>query len=201
VEKYRGRYAAGWDAIRQERYERQLELGVIPPGTELPPRNDDVRPWDELSDGAKAAYAKFQEVYSGFLEHTDHEIGRLLAGIEALGRLDNTIVVVLADNGASQEGGQHGVLNTTHYENGHFPDLDEVLARVDEIDGRSTHVNYPLGWAQAGNTPLKRYKQNTHAGGIRTSMIMRVPDTQPPGAGRGVISGGFQHVTDIVPTV
>jgi arylsulfatase len=201
VERYRGRYDVGWDVIREQRYQRQLQLGVIPEGTELPPRNDDVVAWDSLSPEAQRAYARYQEVYAGFLEHTDAQIGRLLEGLDRLGRLENTIVVVLADNGASQEGGQHGVLNTTHYENGHYPSLDEVIARMDEIDGRTTHINYPLGWAQAGNTPLKRYKQNTHAGGIRTSMMMRVPEAQLPDAARGVVCGGFQHVTDIVPTV
>lgn len=201
VEHYRGRYDVGWDVIRQQRYERQLEMGVIPPGTDLPPRNDDVQPWDELTPGARAAYARFQEVYAAFLEHTDAEIGRLIRSLDELGKLENTIVVLLADNGASQEGGQHGVLNTTHYENGHFPDLGEVVARMDEIDGRRSHVNYPLGWAQAGNTPLRRYKQNVHAGGIRTSMIMRLP---PSAIGRplaGEKRDHFQHVTDIVPTI
>src|SRR5699024_9404100 len=115
---------------------------------------------------------------------------------------DETIVVVLSDNGASQEGGPHGVLNTTHYENGHFPQLDEIIANADAIDGRSTHINYPLGWAQAGNTPLKRYKQNTHAGGIRASLILRTPDaclsrSNPAGQRRDC----FHHFTDIVPTI
>ena len=201
VRRYRGAYDEGWDVIRERRYRRQLELGIIPPGTELPPHNDDVLPWDEVPAEARSAYARFQEVYAGFLEHTDREIGRVLAAIDELGRLDNTIVVVISDNGASQEGGQHGVLNTTHYENGHFPELAEVISRQDEIDGSSTDINYPLGWAQAGNTPLKRYKQNTHAGGVRTAMIMSVPDRLGLGVANGSRRGQFQHVTDIVPTV
>lgn len=201
VEKYRGRYDEGWDVIREQRYQRQLELGVIPEGTQLPPRNDDVVPWDTLGDDAKTAYVRFQEVYAGFLEHTDHEIGRLLDALDSLGKLDNTIVVLVADNGASQEGGQHGVLNTTHYENGHFPELDEVIASIEDIDGYTTHVNYPLGWAQAANTPLKRYKQNTHAGGIRTSMVITVPDSTLARPVNGEILDHFTNVADIVPTV
>ena len=121
--------------------------------------------------------------------------------LDRLGRLDDTIVVVVSDNGASQEGGTHGVLDTTHYENGHFPELDEVVARMDEIDGRTAHVNYPLGWAQAGNTPLRRYKQNVHAGGIRTSMIMRLPASVIDRQLAGEKRDHFQHVTDIVPTI
>ncbi|TDE14912.1 arylsulfatase [Jiangella asiatica] len=197
VERYRGAYDEGWDVIRERRYRRQLETGVIPPGTALPPRNDDVRPWDELTADERRLAARFQEVYAGFLEHTDAQIGRLLSYLDELGRLDDTIVVLLGDNGASQEGGEHGVLNTTHYENGRLPSLAENLARIEEIDGRTTHVNYPLGWAQAANTPLRRYKQNTHAGGIRTSMIMSLPNRM----GAGERRSGFQHVTDIVPTV
>ncbi len=201
VARYRGCYDEGWDVVRQRRYERQLELGVIPPGTQLPPPNDDVVPWADLAPKAQAALARFQEVYAAFLEHTDHEIGRLMNALDELDKLDNTIVVLLSDNGASQEGGQYGVLDTTHYENGRYPDLREVIERSAEIDGRTTHVNYPLGWAQAGNTPLKRYKQNTHAGGIRTSMIMSVPNSLPGGQPAGLRSNRFQHVTDIVPTV
>ena len=201
VERYRGRYDVGWDAIREERYRRQLEMGVIPEGTELPPRNDDVEAWADLPPEVQSACARYQEVFAAFLEHTDAEIGRLMDALRNLGKLENTIVVLLSDNGASQEGGQYGVLNTTHYENGHFPDAEEVVARIDEIDGRRAHVNYPLGWAQAANTPLRRYKQNVHAGGIRTSMIMRLP---PSAVGRPVAGerrDQFQHVTDIVPTI
>lgn len=200
IDKYRGRYDEGWDVIREQRYRRQLENGVIPEGTDLPPRNDDVSAWNDLSPEAQRAYAKFQEVFAGFLDHTDHEIGRLLEGIEQLGRLDDTLIVLISDNGASQEGGPHGVLNTTQYENGHFPDVEAVIASAHLIDGSSTHVNYPLGWAQAANTPLRRYKQNTHAGGVRTSAIVRMPkDTGT--YQRGVKLGQFQHVTDMVPTV
>ena len=197
IERYRGVYDVGWDEIRERRYERQLREGVIPEGTDLPPRNDDVRPWAELSRPEQRLAARFQEIYAGFLEHTDAQIGRLVDYLGELGRLDDTIIVLLGDNGASQEGGEHGVLNTTEYENGHSPTLEENLARIDEIDGRTAHVNYPLGWAQAANTPLKRYKQNTHAGGIRTSMIMSLPDQVDAGG----LRTGFQHVTDIVPTV
>ncbi len=197
IDRYKGVYDVGWDVIREQRYQRQLDAGIIPDGTDLPPFNDDVRPWAEMDEAEQRLAARFQEVYAGFLEHTDAQIGRLVDYLEELGRLDDTIIVLLGDNGASQEGGQHGVLNTTEYENGHTSSLEDALARIDEIDGLTAHVNYPLGWAQAANTPLKRYKQNTHAGGIRTSMIMSLPD----GVGAGQRRPGFQHVTDIVPTV
>jgi len=202
VARYRGAYAEGWDVIRERRYEKQLETGVIPGGTQLPPRNSDVPAWNTLTKEAKLAYAKYQEVFAGFLEHSDAEIGRLFDYLRALGRFDDTVVIVVSDNGASQEGGPHGILNTTHFENGHFPTLDEVVRHKDEIDGRRTQVNYPLGWAQAANTPLKRYKQNTHAGGVRTPMILKLPDSRGAEDIRSPrIHQAFQHVTDIVPTI
>lgn len=197
VAKYRHVYDEGWDVIRERRFQRQLEMGLIPPDTELAPPNDGVPAWDELSPEARDLYARFQEVYAGFLDHTDAQIGRFLDGLRDLGRLDDTIVVFVSDNGASQEGGPHGVVDTTAYENGHFTTFEHNLERIDQIDGRTTHVNYPLGWAQAANAPLKRYKQNTHAGGIRTSMIVRMPG----GEHAGEFRDAFHHVTDIVPTV
>ncbi len=197
VAKYRHHYDEGWDVIRERRYRRQLELGVIPADTALPPPNEGVQRWTDLSAEEQDLYARFQEVYAAFLEHTDREVGRLLDYLRELGRLDDTIVVLISDNGASQEGGPHGVIDTTAYENGHFTTVEHNLARVEEIDGRTTHINYPLGWAQAGNTPLKRYKQNTHAGGIRTSMIVQLPGEECAGEKRDT----FHHVTDIVPTI
>jgi len=197
VERYQGTYDRGWDEIRAERHARQLREGIVPDGTQLAPRNEGVAEWSSLDVDAKRLYAKFQEVFAAFLEHTDSELGRFVGYLRELGRLDNTLVVLLSDNGASQEGGPHGVLNTTTYENGHFPSLEENLRRIDEIDGRTAHVNYPLGWAQAGNTPLKRYKQNTHAGGIKTPLIIRTPGREHAGE----LRDHFHHVTDIVPTV
>lgn len=197
VERYRHAYDVGWDVIRERRRRRQLELGVIPPGTELAPPNAGVAAWDSLSPEAQRLYARFQEVFAGFLEHTDREIGRLVRYLAEIDRLDDTIVILLSDNGASQEGGPHGVVNTTSYENERTPGLEENLARIDDIDGRTAHVNYPLGWAQAANTPLKRYKQNNHAGGIRTPLIMRLPNAECAGERRDQ----FHHVTDVVPTV
>lgn len=197
VARYRGRYDVGWDEVRDQRHSEQLRAGVLPPGTELAPHNEGVVAWDSLSPEAQRLYAKFQEVYSGFMEHTDYQLGRLLDYLRSIERLDDTIVVLLSDNGASQEGGPHGVLNTTIYENGRFPSFEDNLPRIDEIDGRTTHVNYPLGWAQAGNTPFKRYKQNTHAGGIHTPLIVRLPEAR----NAGEIRHEFQHVTDVVPTV
>lgn len=196
--KYRGTYDAGWDEIRRRRYQRQLELGIIPAGTELSPRNPGVPAWDDLSDGEKLVSARLQEAFAAMVDHTDSELARLVAELEALGKLDNTIFVVLADNGASQEGGAGGTTNIVAYENGNQPSLAFNLQRLDDIGGPRGHCNYPQGWAQVGNTPLRRYKQNTHAGGVRAPMIISWPDGI---AGRGEVRAQFHHVIDIAPTI
>src|SRR5690606_25128689 len=149
--KYRGRFDEGWDVVRERWYRRQLELGVIPPGTELAPRNPGVKPWDELTDAEARLAARLQEAFAAFLDHTDDQIGRFVDGLRHLGRLDNTIFVLLADNGASQEGGPNGVLHEMKWFNGLVEDPEEAVARLDEIGGPASHANYPWGWAQCGN--------------------------------------------------
>ena len=198
LKKYRGVYDAGWDDIRQRRFERQLALGIIPPGTELAPRNAGVAPWTSLSADEKRVSTRLQEAFAAMVDHTDSELARLVAELERLGKLDNTIFMVLADNGASQEGGPGGTTNIVAYENGHQPSLEFNLARLDEIGGPRSQTNYPQGWAQVGNTPLRRYKQNTHAGGVRAPMIL----SWPAGiTARDEIRPQFHHVIDIAPTI
>jgi arylsulfatase len=198
LQKYRGAYDAGWDEIRKQRYARQLELGIIPPGTELAPRNAGVPAWDSLSADEQRVAARLQEAFAAMVDHTDHELARLVAELKALDRFDNTIFVVLADNGASQEGGVGGTTNIVAYENGHQPTLEFNLAHIDEAGGPRSHTNYPQGWAQVGNTPLRRYKQNTHGGGVRAPMIL----SWPAGiAARGEVREQFHHVIDIAPTI
>jgi arylsulfatase len=198
LDKYRGRYDIGWDVIRRERYERQLALGVIPPDTELPPRNAGVAAWDGLADDEKKVSARLQEAFAAMIDHTDHELGRLVAYLKQIGKHDDTLYIVLTDNGASQEGGAGGSTNIVAYENGHQPSLEYNLARLDTIGGPRSQTNYPLGWAQVGNTPLRRYKQNTHAGGIRAPLVL----SWPKGL-RNVnqVRQQFHHVIDVVPTI
>lgn len=198
VDKYKGRFDAGWDAIRQQWYERQKELGIIPPNTELAPRNPGVAPWDELPDTQKKLALKLQEAFAAFLDHTDAQIGRLVSFLEDIGELDNTLILLMSDNGASQEGGPLGVIDTFKYFNGIPETLEEISARMDDIGGPKSQTNYPWGWAQAGNTPNKRYKQNTHGGGIRDPLIAHWPNGI---SDKGGIRDQFHHVTDITPTV
>ena len=197
LDKYRGRYDEGWDVIRQRWYERQLELGVIPQETELAPRNPGVDAWDDLSDNQKRLNCRLQEAFAAFLDHTDDQIGRLVDSLRESGQLDNTIFVVLADNGASQEGGPFGVMHEMKFFNGIFDTADDVIHQIDDIGGPHSHTNYPWGWAQCGNSPFKWYKQNTHEGGVHVPMIMHGPGI----ADRGTKRDQFVNVSDIVPTI
>lgn len=198
--KYRGRFDEGWDVIRQRWFERQLELGVIAPGTELAPRNPGVEPWDSLPDNQRRLACRLQEAFAAFLDHTDAQIGRFVEGLRALGRLDNTVLFVLADNGASQEGGPYGVMHEMKFFNGILETPDQAVERIDDIGGPHSHTNYPWGWAQCGNTPFRWYKQNTHEGGVHVPMLMHFPAGIAADQ-RGTQRDQFVNVSDIVPTI
>jgi arylsulfatase len=196
--KWRGAFDDGWDVARQQWFERQLDMGVIPTGTQLAPRNPGVKPWDDLSDNERAVGARLQEAFAAFLEHTDDQIGRVVAMLDELGRLDNTLLVITSDNGASQEGGPFGVMHEMKFFNGAFDTADDMVDRIDDIGGPHSHTNYPWGWAMAGNTPGKWYKQNTHGGGVRDPLVMQWPNRITDTGG---LRHQFHHVTDIAPTI
>ena len=196
--KYRGKFDEGWDVARQRWFDRQLELGIIPPDTQLAPRNPGVEPWDELPENQQRLAARLQEAFAAFLEHTDEQLGRLINDLEQLGQLENTLFILLSDNGASQEGGPFGVMHEMKFFNFLIETPDEAIQRIDDIGGPHSHANYPWGWAQAGNTPFKWYKQNTHEGGVHVPLIVHWPQ----GFGRpGELRDQFHHVNDIVPTI
>ena len=198
IDKYMDVAAKGWDAIRAERLARQKAMGIVPAHTELPERNAGVKAWDELSGDAKRLAIRLQAAFAGMLEHADEHIGRLLDYLRGAGLLENTIVTLMSDNGASQEGSPFGTVNALRYFNGVRDTLEDNLPYLNEIGGPRPNNNYPLGWAMAGNTPLKRYKQNTHGGGVRDPLIVHWPcGIQAPGG----IRHQFHHVSDITPTV
>jgi arylsulfatase A-like enzyme len=198
-QRWRGRFDDGYDVVRQRWYERQLELGVIPPGTTLAQRNPGVPAWDELTPSQQAFSVRLQEAFAAMLEHTDAQVGRLTAFLQARGLLDNTLLLLLSDNGASREGGPYGVMDEFSFFNARWEDIDELAAtRLDDIGGPHSHSNYPWGWAQAGNSPLRWYKQNTYGGGVRDPLIVHWP--------AGITDGGafrrqFCHAVDIAPTI
>ncbi len=200
LEKYRGRYDAGWDVVRREWFERQLELGVIPADTQLAPRNPGVDAWDDLPENQQRLACRLQEAFAAFLDHTDDQIGRLVDGLRHRGLLDDTVFVVLADNGASQEGGPFGVMHEMKFFNGIFETPDEAVARIDDIGGPHSHTNYPWGWAQCGNTPFKWYKQNTHEGGVHVPLIVHAPGRIAEES-NGSQRRQFVNVSDVVPTI
>ncbi|MEH6939377.1 arylsulfatase [Bacillus sp. JJ664] len=198
IDMYKGTYNKGWDKIREERLERQKLLGIVPADTVLAERNPGVKEWDTLSQAEKRLFERFQETYAGFLTHTDEQIGRFVNFLEAIGQLDNTMIVFLSDNGASQEGEFEGILEQTSYFNGIPTTAESILNRIDEIGGPNSQPNYPRGWAQASNTPFKYYKQTTFDGGIHVPLIYHFPNRIKD---IGTVRDQFHHVIDITPTV
>lgn len=196
--KHRGRYDDGWDVARERWFARQREMGLLPSTTELAPRNDGVEGWDSLPENHRRLASRLQEAYAAFLEHTDAQIGRFVAELDAMGELDNTLIMLMSDNGASQEGGPFGILHEMKYFNFILESPDEAVLRLDDIGGPHSHSNYPWGWAQAGNTPFKWYKQNTHEGGVHVPLVVHWPQGI---AARGEIRHQFHYVTDVAPTV
>jgi arylsulfatase len=198
LDKYRGRYDKGWDETRAAWFARQKALGIVPAETELSPRNPGIDAWRDLSEGQKRVYARMQEAFAAFLDHTDDQIGRLIDFLEQLDVLDNTLVILLSDNGASQEGGQDGSLNELIFFNRLRPTIDEMVQQVDDIGGPKLYNNYPKGWAQVGNTPLRFYKQNTYEGGIRDPLIVHWPARIKDA---GNIRTQYHHAIDLLPTI
>ena len=198
IDKYRGRYDRGWDATREAWFARQKELGIVPADAVLSPRNPDVTAWADLDADQRRLYARMQEAFAGFLDHTDKQVGRLMDYLKSVDSLDNTLVILLSDNGASQEGGDDGMLNELAYFNRVSEPVAAMVARVDEIGGPNLYNNYPRGWAQVGNTPLRFYKQNTHEGGVRDPLIVSWPAKI---RAVGAIRTQYHHVIDIYPTI
>ena len=200
LEKYRGKFDEGWDIVRDQWHRNQLKLGIIPEGTKLAPRNPGVDAWEDLPDTQKKLAARLQEAFAAFLDHTDDQIGRIINGLRDIGQLDNTIVILLSDNGASQEGGPFGVMHEMKFFNGILEKPDEAVERIDDIGGPHSHTNYPWGWAQAGNTPFKWYKQNTHEGGVHVPLIIHWPEGIEESQ-NGQLRNQFANVSDIAPTI
>lgn len=210
IARYRGRYDIGWDGLRQQRLARQEELGIVRPGTRLPPRNNEenenVQPWNEVPDRIKPLYARYMEVYAAMVDNVDQNLGRLIECLRELGELDNTVILLTSDNGASREGNEQGGSN---YRRGATREpgktaqepssLETDLAMMDQIGSASTWPHYPRGWAMACNTPFRLYKTTTFAGGHQVPMILSWP------AGLSdhdaVVRGQYAHVTDVLPTL
>jgi arylsulfatase A-like enzyme len=198
IKSYDAVFADGWDIERARRMARQKEMGVVPPATRLPPRNDGVEAWETHNADERRFFIRLQSAYAAMLDHADQHLARLVAFLERTGMFANTLVLVLSDNGASQEGGPLGFVNSAGPRNLRPERFAEKLARIDDIGGPDTHSNFPLGWAMAANTPLRRYKQNTHGGGIRDPLVVCWPQGI---AARGELRHQFAHACDLTPTL
>ena len=198
IDKYDAIFSKGWDQCRKDRLQRQIELGVVPNGTQLPPRNDRVKAWADHSADEQRVFSRLAGAYAAMLEHTDQQLARLMNFLHDAQLTENTLVLLLSDNGASQEGGPNGFVNAMGPFNGQPESMQTKLARLDDIGGPDTHSNFPWGWAMASNTPLKRYKQNTHGGGIRDPLIVSWPAKLPTD---GSVRSQFCHVSDLAPTI
>ena len=198
IDEYRGKYEQGWDAVRESWFANQKALGIIPEDADLADRDDACPAWDSLPEKSRKVFARMMEIYAAFLTHADREIGKLISTLEETGSLDNTVFLLLSDNGASVEGGIDGLINKWTFFNGIDVSVDDIFDRLDELGGPTTYNHYPLGWAQVGNTPFKWYKRWVHAGGVRAPLIVHWP------AGiqsKGEIRSQFHHVSDIMPTI
>jgi arylsulfatase A-like enzyme len=214
ADKYKGKFDEGYEAIREKILQRQKEMGIVPANTELSPINplaglksvdgkeqspfDVVRPWDSLTEDEKAIMRRMAEVYAGYSNYSDHEVGRLIDYLEQTGELDNTLIVWLSDNGASGEGGPNGSINENKFFNGVMDEMKDNLAKLDVLGSPETYNHYSTGWAMAFNTPCKMFKRHTWEGGVADPMIVHWP------AGikaRGELRDQYAHCSDVVPTV
>ena len=201
-DQYKGKFDKGWDVYREEVFERQKKLGVIPADAILPDRNPNIKAWDQLSADERKLYARFMEIYAGYLTYTDYEVGRVINHLKEIKQLDNTLVfVMIGDNGASKEGTLNGDVDRsfcskvlTEEEN-----VSYNLNKIGEIGtSAATQGNYPLGWAQAANTPFKFWKQDANSeGGTRNPLIVFYPKGIKD---KGGIRTQYSHVIDILPT-
>jgi arylsulfatase A-like enzyme len=198
ADRYKGKFDDGWDAYREIVFARQKEMGILPQHAVLPERDPDVPVWDSLSDEERRLYARMMEVYAGFVSYTDHHFGRILDTLEEIGELDNTMIMIISDNGASAEGGPQGSVNEMMFFN-HIPEsLEENLAQIDSLGGTTSYNHYAWGWAWAGDTPFRRWKRETYRGGATDAFIIAWPQGIK---GKDELRFQYAHAIDMVPTV
>ncbi|MEV0030189.1 arylsulfatase [Nocardia sp. NPDC050793] len=215
ADRYTGRFDMGYEAYRDIVLENQKRMGIVPADTEMSPVNpylsakgpngepwpllDTVRPWDSLNTEEKRLFTRMAEVFAGFQSYTDDQIGRILDYLEESGQLDNTIVVVISDNGASGEGGPNGSVNEVKFFNGYIDTVEESMRFYDQLGGPQTYNHYPIGWAMAFNTPYKLYKRYaSHEGGIADPAIISWPKEI---RAHGTVCDTYINVCDVTPTV
>ncbi len=214
IAKFKGKFDMGYEAIREQTLTNQKKLGIVPEDTDLSPINpiadatgangepfpplDLTRPWDSLAEEEKQLFRRMAEVYAGFMAHADHQIGRLLDYLEETDQLENTMIVLISDNGASGEGGPNGSVNENKLTNGIPDSIEENLALMDELGGPKTYNHYPTGWAMAFNTPFKMWKRYEFNGGTSDPCVISWPAGIKAG---GEVREQYHHAIDLVPTI
>jgi arylsulfatase len=208
IDKYKGAFDDGYEAYREWVLPRMIERGILPEGTELTPLNpmtegtffegDLVRPWDSLSDDEKRLFSRMAEVYAGFSEYTDAQVGRIVDYLEDSGQLENTLIFYCADNGASGEGSPNGSVNENKFFNAYPDTIEDNLPLLDKLGSPNTYNHYPTGWAVAFSTPFRMFKRYTYQGGVCDPLVIH----WPKGIGsKGEVRHQYHHSTDIVPTI
>jgi arylsulfatase len=198
ADAYAGQFDDGWEAYREKVFASQQEMGIVPADAELSRHDPDVPHWDSLPAAEKRLYARMMEVYAGFLTHTDYHIGRLLDFLKSIGEFENTVIMVISDNGASSEGGPTGSVNENLFFNNVPESLEENLKALDKLGSAETFNHYAWGWTWAGNTPFRRWKRETYRGGISDPLIVHWSQGIEA---KGEIRTQYAHAIDLVPTV
>jgi len=196
--KYRGKFNMGWDKAREQILTNQKKLGIIPKNTKMTERIPEIPAWDSLSDEEKKLYARQMEVFAAQMEHVDHQIGRVVKELKRIGEMDNTLIFVTSDNGASGEGGLAGTFNETYVLNGLQTSLEANLRHYTDWGRENTYPHYHAGWAMAGNTPFRYFKQSEHRGGQHDALIVHWPKKIKA---KGEIRNQYHHISDIAPTI
>src|SRR6516225_5396549 len=200
IAKFKGQFDQGWDKYREETYQRQLKLGVMPPDTKLTPRPAQIPAWDSLSADQKRVATRLMETFAAYTAQTDFEVGRVLDALDAVGQADNTLVIwEIGDNGSSMEGTLNGCFNEMSSLNGVPEATSYVVKHIEELGGPAAYNHFPVGWAWAMNTPFQWGKQvASHFGGTRNPLVVSWPARIKD---KGGVRSQFHHVIDIVPTI
>ena len=197
MQAYRSKFDMGWDAYREVVHAKQKELGIFPPGSPLSAHDPDVPAWSDLPEDKRKVYGRFMEAFAGMCTHMDAQVLRLIEELERLGELDDTLFLVLSDNGASSEGGETGAYNNLQF-HGQLEQVSASLENIDAIGTRDSYSHYPWGWAWAGNTPFRRWKRETYRGGCAVPLVVSWPNGLPHKHGART---GYAHAIDVVPSL
>jgi arylsulfatase len=198
ADRYKGAFDGGWDAYRETVFANQKRIGLLGEDAQLSPRDPDVPEWSSLSADERRLYARMMEVYAGFVSHADYHFGRILDTLEQIGELENTLIMVISDNGASAEGGVTGSFNEMRFFNQVPESFEDNLGHIDDLGGPSSYNHYAWGWAWAGDTPFRRWKRETYRGGSTDPFVLAWPAGM---AARGEVRTQYAHAIDMVPTV